>query len=347
MGTKSDRSSGTQHTPRGVNQGTVLVDPKTGNPINTIDGKLDTNASVSLGDVTVSTDPLTAATDAVRVEDNVTGAHVRVELDGSINANVKVDSSDGDNIAIVGTEDGLITGTKHVAKIGSDGKLETKDTAADASLASIDTKLSSQATAANQTSANTKLDTIHTDLVTVEGKQDTGNASLGSIDTKLSSQATAANQTTANASLASIDSKLTNPIPVTGPLTDSQLRATPVPVSATALPLPTGAAKESKQDVGNASLASIDSKLSTPMPVDVSAQTGDNVALGNTWKKMIDEASASTIYIGLASPGSLVSTTSWQIKRITIAGAITAIEFADGDLNFDNIWNNRASLTYN
>lgn len=71
--------------------------------------------------------------------------------------------------------------------------------------------------------------------------------------------ATSANQSTEIASLASIDSKLTSPLAVTGPLTDTQLRATPVPVSGTvtanagtgtfaisaaALPLPTGAATE-------------------------------------------------------------------------------------------------------
>ena len=42
---------------------------------------------------------------------------------------------------------------------------------------------------------------------------------------------TAAKQDTGNASLASIDSKLTSPITVTGPLTDTQLRASAVPVS--------------------------------------------------------------------------------------------------------------------
>ncbi len=42
---------------------------------------------------------------------------------------------------------------------------------------------------------------------------------------------TSALQTAGNASLASIDSKLTSPLTVTGPLTDTQLRATPVPVS--------------------------------------------------------------------------------------------------------------------
>lgn len=74
-------------------------------------------------------------------------------------------------------------------------------------------------------------------------------ASLSSIDSKIvhvdtgavvvassalpSGAATAANQATEIASLASIDSKLTSPITVTGPLTDAQLRATPVPISGT------------------------------------------------------------------------------------------------------------------
>ena len=48
-----------------------------------------------------------------------------------------------------------------------------------------------------------------------------------------SGAATAANQATEIASLSSIDSKLTSPLAVTGPLTDVQLRNSPVPVSGT------------------------------------------------------------------------------------------------------------------
>jgi hypothetical protein len=87
-----------------------------------------------------------------------------------------------------------------------------------------------------------------------------------------------------------------SPVPVSGPLTDSELRATPVPVSvsgsvtvvdpiavtqsglwtvdvsnfpavqpisATSLPLPTGASTSALQTSGNASLTSIDGKLTT------------------------------------------------------------------------------------
>lgn len=49
-------------------------------------------------------------------------------------------------------------------------------------------------------------------------------------------------------------------LPVTGPLTDTQLRATPVPVSAASLPLPSGAATET-------TLAGVASKLTTPSTI--------------------------------------------------------------------------------
>ena len=85
--------------------------------------------------------------------------------------------------------------------------VQTKQDTGNASFASIDTKLSSQATAANQTTMSTKLDTLHADNLVVEGKQDTGNISLSSIDTKLTSQATAANQVTEITKLTSLDNK--------------------------------------------------------------------------------------------------------------------------------------------
>jgi hypothetical protein len=49
-------------------------------------------------------------------------------------------------------------------------------------------------------------------------------------------------------------------VTATGPLTDTQLRASPVPVSNASLPLPTGASTAARQDTGNTSLSSIDGK---------------------------------------------------------------------------------------
>jgi hypothetical protein len=79
-------------------------------------------------------------------------------------------------------------------------------------LKTIGINTSGLATAVNQVSMNTKLDTLHTDLANnaTTTLQSTGNTSLGSIDTKLTNQATAANQATGNTSLASIDTKLTS-----------------------------------------------------------------------------------------------------------------------------------------
>lgn len=49
-------------------------------------------------------------------------------------------------------------------------------------------------------------------------------------------------------------------VPVSGALTDTELRATALPVSASALPLPSGASTAAAQGTANASLASIDGK---------------------------------------------------------------------------------------
>lgn len=59
-----------------------------------------------------------------------------------------------------------------------------------------------------------------------------------------------------------------------------------------------------------------------------------------------DDASATVSYYGWASPGIATSTAAWRIMKKTVAGTVTSYTWADGDLNFDNIWNNRASLSY-
>lgn len=155
-----------------------------------------------------------------------------------------------------------------------------------------------------------------------------------------------------------------------------------VPVSAAALPLPTGAATSAKQDTGNTSLASIDTKmdaLTTPsdtqpisaasLPLPTGAATAANQATANTSLSNIDtdtsdlltemrimngamamqvDDTTGTIYQGWAEPGALTSAASWRIRRIVGSGTPedTAITFADGNRSFDNVWNNRASLSY-
>lgn len=53
-------------------------------------------------------------------------------------------------------------------------------------------------------------------------------------------------------------------------------------------------------------------------------------------------------YVGYAAPGSLTSAAVWRIVRITYDANDnpTVVEWADGNNGFDNIWDNRAALSY-
>ena len=74
-------------------------------------------------------------------------------------------------------------------------------------------------------------------------------------------------------------------------------------------------------------------------------QSGWEVSLGQLIKE-IDDVSGTTFYIGEAQPGELTSAASWRIKRVVFTGDDSSTKYADGDVNFDNIWDNRASLSY-
>lgn len=50
-------------------------------------------------------------------------------------------------------------------------------------------------------------------------------------------------------------------------------------------------------------------------------------------------------YIGKATPGTATSAAGWQIKRLDETTG-TVITFADGDIQFDNVWDDRESLSY-
>ena len=63
--------------------------------------------------------------------------------------------------------------------------------------------------------------------------------------------------------------------------------------------------------------------------------------------KRIDFINDNLLYKGFAEPGVLPSSPSWRIIRITIGndGDVTE-EYADGNANYDNVWNNRTILSY-
>lgn len=106
---------------------------------------------------------------------------------------------------------------------------------------------------------------------------------------------TGALQTAGNASLSSIDAKITNPLPISGTVSVTQPiivdqgtspwvvdgSGVTQPISAAALPLPAGASTSALQTAGNASLASLDSKLTNPLPVSATQSGAWNT--GRTW----------------------------------------------------------------
>ncbi len=53
------------------------------------------------------------------------------------------------------------------------------------------------------------------------------------------------------------------------------------------------------------------------------------------------------IYLGIAHPGTASSEAKWRIREYSYTGGdVVSILFADGNLNFDNVWDDRASLSY-
>jgi hypothetical protein len=66
------------------------------------------------------------------------------------------------------------------------------------------------------------------------------------------------------------------------------------------------------------------------------------------YSQQVDFVGDDLIYKAWAATGSATTANVWRIQRITFVGTDddVVIEWADGDGNFDNIWDDRASLTY-
>lgn len=87
-------------------------------------------------------------------------------------------------------------------------------------------------------------------------------------------------------------------------------------------------------------------------PRRVVATIENTSALGGSsavYATRVDTASTPSVtYVGKALPGTATSAASWQIQKIDESGTpeTTVITFADGNADFDNIWDNRTSLSY-
>lgn len=72
---------------------------------------------------------------------------------------------------------------------------------------------------------------------------------------------------------------------------------------------------------------------------------GRPIVASAAYSTRIDEASGTVTYLGNALCGTATSAAAWQIKKIDSSSGV-AITFADGDPQFNNVWSDRASLTY-
>lgn len=62
---------------------------------------------------------------------------------------------------------------------------------------------------------------------------------------------------------------------------------------------------------------------------------------------LLDDTEAGGIsYVGEADPGTATAAAAWRIKKLIETGPDVAVTWADGDSDFDNVWDNRASLSY-
>jgi hypothetical protein len=64
------------------------------------------------------------------------------------------------------------------------------------------------------------------------------------------------------------------------------------------------------------------------------------------YKTIVDEASTTITYVGKAVAGSATSASVWQVSKYTVSGNTLVQTTADGDFLFNNVFDNRASLTY-
>ena len=95
---------------------------------------------------------------------------------------------------------------------------------------------------------------------------------------------------------------------------------------------------ETRITANEASITSLDARVTT---------LEDDLTLA---QQVNDDPGNDFIYIGEAAPGSLTSAAVWRIKRIefTNPGVDEDLEtlWADGDSQFDNIWDNHLALSY-
>lgn len=100
------------------------------------------------------------------------------------------------------------------------------------------------------------------------------------------------------------------------------------------------------KDLGD-KISSIKSGAGGGLSATILGNTNVNVQPAPYATQIDDTSTASVTYLGRASVGSSTASAVWQIQKIDESTSPATIKWADGNASFDNIFNNRTSLTYN
>lgn len=70
--------------------------------------------------------------------------------------------------------------------------------------------------------------------------------------------------------------------------------------------------------------------------------------LGPDTEQFDYDVSGNLIYVGVAHPGELTTEAVWQIRKFAYDGSgnLLSVLYANASKKFDQIWDNRAALTY-
>ncbi len=99
--------------------------------------------------------------------------------------------------------------------------------------------------------------------------------------------------------------------------------------------------------VEEANQAEIDARAKRVIPVNSSGDPVVSDGELNYTQALENDSQGKATFIGLAEPGTAKSAAFWQIRKITYSGfSVTDVQFADGDNNFNNVWDDRAGLSY-
>jgi len=64
------------------------------------------------------------------------------------------------------------------------------------------------------------------------------------------------------------------------------------------------------------------------------------------FKQRTDNASGTVTYFGYAVPGTDEGKAGWLIVKQTISGSVISLDLAEASRDFDQVWNDRATLSY-